>query len=186
MKQHRLYYHLISLLLALSIIGAVGCASFFAVEGEEENAGSSLNGNGNQYGNNGDNGNESNAAAPNEPDRANNPNDNGNQGNENQGNEYQGNEDDGYGGYPQQGPNQWYDPIYGYEEDVTSAYEEPEHLGELPAVSPTQVVEATSVAIPVVAVSDASLFSGIVMWLCVALGIAVVVGVLVSRRTRRG
>ena len=87
---------------------------------------------------------------------------------------------------PQQQQNQWYDPIYSYEEDATSPYVEPEHLAELPAVSPSQVQEATSVAIPVVAVSDASLFSGIVMWLCVALGIAVVVGVLVSRRTRRG
>ena len=86
---------------------------------------------------------------------------------------------------PQQEQNQWYDPIYSYEEDATSPYVEPEHLAELPAVSPSQVQEATSVAIPVVAVSDASLFSGIVMWLCVALGIAVVVGVLVSRRTRR-
>ena len=80
--------------------------------------------------------------------------------------------------------DEWYDYIYNYE-DATSAYEEPEHLGELPAVTPTQVVEATAVAMPAVAVSDASLFSGIVMWLCVALGIAVIVGVLVSKRTRR-
>ena len=87
---------------------------------------------------------------------------------------------------PQQQQNQWYDPIYTYDEEATSPYVEPEHLAELPAVSPSQVQEATSVAIPVVAVSDASMFSGIVMWLCVALGIAVVVGVLVSRRTRRG
>lgn len=86
---------------------------------------------------------------------------------------------------PRQEQNQWYDPIYTYDEEATSPYVEPEHLAELPAVSPSQVQEATSVAIPVVAVSDASMFSGIVMWLCVALGIAVVVGVLVSRRTRR-
>ena len=81
--------------------------------------------------------------------------------------------------------NEWYDYIYSYDEDAVSSYVEPEHLGELPEVSSQQVVEATAVPMPTVAVSDASLFSGIVMWLCVALGIAVVVGVLVSKRTRR-
>lgn len=87
---------------------------------------------------------------------------------------------------PQEEPQQdsWLDYIYSYEE-ATSAYEEPEYLGDLPEVSPEQVVEATAVVMPTVAVSDASLFSGIVMWLCVALGIAVIVGVLVSKRTRR-
>lgn len=82
-----------------------------------------------------------------------------------------------------------YAPIYeyigGYSEDAQSNYEEPQYLGELPQVSAGEVIEATAVVIPDVAVSDASLFSGIVMWLCVALGIAVVVGVLVSKRTRR-
>ncbi len=78
-----------------------------------------------------------------------------------------------------------YEYIYGYAEDMTSAYEEPEHLAELPAVTPSEVVQATAVVIPDVAVSDASLLSGSVMWLCVALGIAVIVGVLVSKRTRR-
>lgn len=86
---------------------------------------------------------------------------------------------------PQEEPqNQWYDYIYSYDEDVNT-YQEPEHLGELPQAAPEQVVEATAVPMPTVAVSDASLFSGIVTWLCVALGIAVVVGVLVSKRTRR-
>lgn len=85
------------------------------------------------------------------------------------------------------GNGQLYEYIYGYSEDVTSAYEEPQHLSDLPEVSPSEVVEATAVVIPEVAVSDATMFSGIVMWLCVALGIAVVVGVLVSKRTlRRG
>ena len=78
-----------------------------------------------------------------------------------------------------------YEYIYGYSEDATSAYEAPQHLGELPEVSPSQVVEATAVAIPDVAVSDSTMLSGIVMWLCVALGIAVIVGVMVSKRTRR-
>lgn len=82
---------------------------------------------------------------------------------------------------------QLYEYIYGYSEDVTSAYEEPQYLADLPEVSPSEVVEATAVVIPDVAVSDATMFSGIVMWLCVALGIAVIVGVLVSKRTlRRG
>lgn len=80
--------------------------------------------------------------------------------------------------------NQWYDYIYSYD-DADSSYEEPQYLGELPQADPEQVIEATAVPMPTVAVSDASLFSGIVMWLCVALGIAVIVGVLVSKRTRR-
>lgn len=85
------------------------------------------------------------------------------------------------------GNGQLYEYIYGYSEDVTSAYEEPQHLSDLPEVSPSEVVEATAVVIPEVTVSDATMFSGIVMWLCVALGIAVIVGVLVSKRTlRRG
>lgn len=78
-------------------------------------------------------------------------------------------EDDYLGGWP----------------DATSAYEEPPHLKELPAAEPGEVPAATSVVVPEVAVSDASVFAGIVMWLCVALGIAVIVGVLVSKRTRR-
>ncbi|MBQ3265527.1 MAG: hypothetical protein IJH07_07095 [Ruminococcus sp.] len=86
---------------------------------------------------------------------------------------------------PEPQDNEWYDYIYSYDENAVSSYVEPEHLGELPEVSSQQVVEATAVPMPTVAVSDASLFSGIVMWLCVALGIAVVVGVLVSKRTRR-
>lgn len=176
MKQHRLLVHLISLLLALSILGAVGCAEFFAV-GEETQNGQSA------------------PVAQENAEAAANPDENQNGvGQLNNTNETTGedngsaaavNNDRSQGEDAQPEQNQWYDPIYSYDEDVTSAYVEPEHLGELPAVSPTQVVEATSVAIPVVAVSDASLFSGIVMWLCVALGIAVIVGVLVSRRTRR-
>ena len=107
--------------------------------------------------------------------------------NNNNGNQAQQPNEEPAQGDDSQQQNQWYDPIYNYDEDVPSAYEAPENLDKLPSVSSSQVhaEEATSVAIPVVAVSDASLFSGIVMWLCVALGIAVVVGVLVSRRTRR-
>ena len=70
-------------------------------------------------------------------------------------------------------------------EDDNSKYTEPEHLGELPTVSAQDVPEATAVVLPDVEVSDATLFSGIIMWLCVAVGIAVVVGVMVSKRTHR-
>lgn len=151
MKHHRLYHHLISLLLALSMIAAVGC---LCAAGEETQAPVSQIEN-----------------VQTEPYQ--------------QETQAQPQQEAPQEQVPQQEPNQWYDPIYSYEEDTPSPYVEPEHLAELPAVSSSQVQEATSVAIPVVAVSDASLFSGIVMWLCVALGIAVIVGVLVSRRTRR-
>ena len=70
-------------------------------------------------------------------------------------------------------------------EDDRSAYSVPEHLDELPEAADGEVVPATAVPVPQAAVSNASLFSGIVMWLCVAVGIAVVVGVMVSKRTRR-
>ena len=86
--------------------------------------------------------------------------------------------DNGEGG---NGYNEYIDNI----DDVDSDYEEPEHLDELPTVSSGEVVEATAVVLPDVEVTDASLFSGTVMWLCVAVGIAVVVGVMVSKRTRR-
>ena len=69
--------------------------------------------------------------------------------------------------------------------EETTVYSEPANLGELPKAEPGEVSPASAVEIPEVTVSDASLFSGIVMWLCVALGIAVIVGVLVSKRTRR-
>ena len=81
-----------------------------------------------------------------------------------------------------------YEPIQEYiygNDGWDSTYSEPEHLSELPEANPGEVKSATAVVIPDVGVSDASMFSGIVMWLCVALGIAVVVGVLVSKRTRR-
>lgn len=68
--------------------------------------------------------------------------------------------------------------------DADSSYEEPEYLDELPTVSSGEVIEPTAVVLPDVEVTDASLFSGTVMWLCVAVGIAVVVGVMVSKRTR--
>lgn len=69
-------------------------------------------------------------------------------------------------------------------DDYTSSYVEPEYLDELPAVEAGEVIAATSVVLPDVEVSDASLLSGIIMWLCVAVGVAVVAGVMVSKRTR--
>lgn len=158
MKHHRLLHHLISILLALSIFAAVGC---MCAAGEETQAPA--------------------GQIENVPSATQSPQQEAQVQSQPEAPQEQAPQQD----QPQQEPNQWYDPIYSYEEDATSPYVEPEHLAELPAVSSSQVQEATSVAIPVVAVSDASLFSGIVMWLCVALGIAVIVGVLVSRRTRR-
>lgn len=74
-----------------------------------------------------------------------------------------------------------YEYIFGYNENNDEA----ENSGDLPEADEDRVVEATTVPMPEVDVTDATLFSGIVMWLCVALGIAVLVGVLVSKRTRR-
>lgn len=60
-----------------------------------------------------------------------------------------------------------------------------EHIDELDEASSEDVVIATAIPVPPAKISDASLLSGIIMWLCVAVGVAVVVGVLVSKRTRR-
>ncbi len=66
-----------------------------------------------------------------------------------------------------------------------SQYTPNENLEYLPQVTPKEVVAATAEPLPDVAVSDATLFSGIVMWLCVAVGISVVAGVMVSKRIHR-
>lgn len=70
-------------------------------------------------------------------------------------------------------------------EDNLNGYVPNENLAELETVAPTDIIMATAEPLPDVAVSDASLFSGIVMWLCVAVGISVVAGVMVSKRTHR-
>ena len=44
---------------------------------------------------------------------------------------------------------------------------------------------ATEIPLPDVIVSDTSLLGGVIAWLCVAVGIALIVGVMVSKRTRR-
>lgn len=56
---------------------------------------------------------------------------------------------------------------------------------ELPQVESQEITEPTIAKIPEVEVSDTSLIGGVIMWLCVALGIAVIAGVLVSQRTRQ-
>lgn len=56
---------------------------------------------------------------------------------------------------------------------------------ELPQVASEEVVEATTVVIPAVEVTETSLIGGVIAWLCVAVGIAVIAGVLVSQRTRQ-
>ena len=69
--------------------------------------------------------------------------------------------------------------------DNISQYTPNENLDNLPLVAAGDVIEATAEPLPDVAVSDATLFSGSVMWLCVAVGISVVAGVMVSKRTHR-
>ena len=82
------------------------------------------------------------------------------------------------------GGNGYDDVIDSIEATEAPATEAPK-LSDLPAVDYLDIIEATAVVLPDVEISDASLFSGLVMWLCVAVGIAVVVGVMVSKRTRR-
>ncbi len=87
---------------------------------------------------------------------------------------------DGYSDDEPDDYNDYINGIYGDDSD----YSEPEYLQDLPEVSDAEVQEATAVPMPDVAVSDATLTSGIIMWLCVAVGVSVVVGVMVSKRTR--
>ena len=75
------------------------------------------------------------------------------------------------------------------EEEVVVETEAPDNSGgntnELPKVDPTEIIAPTSVELPDVEVSDTSLMGGVIAWLCVAVGIAVIAGVLVSQRTRQ-
>ena len=68
---------------------------------------------------------------------------------------------------------------------AVSAYTEPEHLDELPTVTPYEIMLATEIPLPDVEVSDTSLLGGVIAWLCVAVGIALIAGVMVSKRTGR-
>lgn len=70
-----------------------------------------------------------------------------------------------------------------YAQEYTDAPQEKKD--ELPQVASEKVVEATTVKLPDVKVSDTTLVGGVIAWLCVAVGIAVIAGVLVSKRTRR-
>lgn len=69
--------------------------------------------------------------------------------------------------------------------DNLSQYIPNDNLNNLPTVAAAEIVPATAEPLPDVAISDASLFSGIVMWLCVVVGISVIAGVMVSKRTHR-
>ena len=166
MKQQRLLFKITSLLLMLSMVCSVGMLTVFAEPAEEQAQEQ-------QQQAQAETPQEEPQAQPEQPEQP----------QEQQPEQPQSQPEQQQQPEPQQ--NEWYDYIYSYDEDAVSSYVEPEHLSDLPEVSSQQVVEATAVPMPEVAVSDASLFSGIVMWLCVALGIAVVVGVLVSKRTRR-
>ncbi len=59
------------------------------------------------------------------------------------------------------------------------------YSNELPQVESQDITEPTTEPIPEVEVSDTSLIGGVIAWLCVAVGIAVIAGVLVSQRTRQ-
>lgn len=69
--------------------------------------------------------------------------------------------------------------------DEESDYTPNKNLVNLPTVATEEVAAATAEPLPDVEVSDATLFSGIIMWVCVAVGISVVAGVMVSKRTHR-
>ena len=67
--------------------------------------------------------------------------------------------------------------------EETQAEQKP--VEELPQVESHEVIVPTTAKLPEIEVSDASLMGGVIAWLCVALGIAVIAGVLVSQRTRQ-
>ena len=67
------------------------------------------------------------------------------------------------------------------QDDQYNQYEQ--YIEELPPVESQEVQFATVLRIPISEISDTSLIGGIAAWLCVAVGIAVIVGVLVSRKT---
>lgn len=71
----------------------------------------------------------------------------------------------------------------GVVEEETQAPDNPVY--ELPEIESQEVVVPTTVKLPDIEVSDTSLMGGVIAWLCVALGIAVIAGVLVSQRTRQ-
>ena len=70
-------------------------------------------------------------------------------------------------------------------EPETQESEEDKPLFDLPEVESHEVIIPTTVKLPDIEVSDTSLMGGVIAWLCVALGIAVIAGVLVSQRTRQ-
>ena len=75
------------------------------------------------------------------------------------------------------------------QEEQADVYEEtqpPQNpVDELPQVESYEIIVPTTGKLPEIEVSDASLMGGVIAWLCVALGIAVIAGVLVSQRTRQ-
>lgn len=75
------------------------------------------------------------------------------------------------------------------QEETQEETEPPTHYDvygdDLPEIESHEVATETTVVLPEVEVSDTSLLGGVIAWLCVALGIAVIAGVLVSQRTRQ-
>ncbi|MBQ6626030.1 MAG: hypothetical protein IIX27_01915 [Ruminococcus sp.] len=72
------------------------------------------------------------------------------------------------------------------EEETEKPTEADKHTDELPEVESQDIIVPTIAQLPEVEVSDTSLLGGVIMWLCVALGVAVIAGVLVSQRARQG
>lgn len=69
-------------------------------------------------------------------------------------------------------------------EESTESYTQSE-VDTLPEVESGEVVVPTAEEFPEFEVSDISLLGGVISWLCVAVGIAVIAGVLVSQRTKQ-
>ncbi|MBE6824860.1 MAG: hypothetical protein E7513_05885 [Ruminococcaceae bacterium] len=90
---------------------------------------------------------------------------------------------------PDYEPEDNYDDSYDYIGDLDEETQAPTYYevygDELPEIESQDVTSPTVVEIPEVEVSDTSLIGGVIAWLCVALGIAVIAGVLVSQRTRQ-
>ncbi len=90
---------------------------------------------------------------------------------------------------PEYEPEEDYEDNYDYigdlDEDIQDSTYYEMYSNELPEVESQDVTSPTVVEIPEVEVSDTSLVGGVIAWLCVALGIAVIAGVLVSQRTRQ-
>ncbi len=77
------------------------------------------------------------------------------------------------------------EPVETQAEETQAPVDDNDDVDDLPQVPSQEVVIPTSVKLPDIEVSDTSLMGGVIAWLCVAVGIAVIAGVLVSQRARQ-